>query len=152
MIEGGKVSDLITSDHPLDELQQERLAALLNTMIPPGDGRCGGGEVDLIAWLSDRSEALIPVLKIMIDDLGDDFTLSPVDDRVTLVKSLSEARPEEFESLLFHIYACYYQDDRVLTGIGLAAGPPFPRGNVIASGDLSLLDPVVAVTRGYRKV
>jgi hypothetical protein len=47
--------------------------------------------------------------------------------------------------------ACYYRDDRVLTGIGSHAGPPFPRGNEVPEGDLSLLDSVQASSKSYRK-
>ena len=66
--------------------------------------------------------------------------------------AFSKAHPVLFSGLLLHTYTCYYQDDRVLEGMGEAAGPPFPRGNTVEMGDLSLLDPVVRQSRTYRKL
>ena len=40
---------------------------------------------------------------------------------------------------------------RVLEGIGVGSGPPFPRGNTLEAGDLSLLDPVIAHSKTYRR-
>jgi hypothetical protein len=48
--------------------------------------------------------------------------------------------------------ACYYQDDQVVVALGMEARPPFPKGNVVEPGDLSLLDPVRARKQIYRDV
>jgi len=39
----------------------------------------------------------------------------------------------------------------VLRAIGVGAGPPFPRGNTVEQGDLSLLDPVLGSSTNWRR-
>ena len=145
---------LITSDNPLSEAQKENLAALLNVIIPPSDdGKLiGAGEVDLVRYLLTHVEEYMPSLHKILDHFDDDFSMLSGVDGLTIVEEFSSANAELFSSLLFNVYACYYQDDRVHKGIGMDEGPPFPRGNTIDSGDLSLLDPVLKRPSMYRKV
>ena len=60
------------------------------------------------------------------------------------VRAFSVTHPPLFQLLLTRVYDCYYQDDRVRMQIGVVAGAPFPQGNRVPAGDLSLLDPVIA--------
>jgi hypothetical protein len=66
------------------------------------------------------------------------------------VKEYTKTDTHAFNGLLFRIYDCYYQDDRVRGLIGVLPGAPYPRGNDIEPGDLSLLDTVLAQPRSYR--
>jgi hypothetical protein len=52
--------------------------------------------------------------------------------------------PPLFQTLLTRVYDCYYQNDRARVQISVVTGAPFPQGNQVAPGDLSLLDPVIA--------
>ena len=83
-----------------------------------------------------------------------DFPAEDLATRYERVKAWSEEAPEPFQTLLGHVYGCYYQDAGVQEAIGVGAGPPFPRGNTVEEGDLSLLDPVmrnpVGVAAGLR--
>ena len=146
-------NDVIATDHPLNAAQQQTLAALLDTLLPASeDGNMPSAQtLDLVGYLDEKAEDFIPVLMTIVGHFGDGFSDASLSDRYPAVEAFSKAEPESFEGLLFHTYACYYQDDRVLKGIGMAAGPPFPGGNTIEEGDLSLLDPVVQVARTYRK-
>ena len=71
--------------------------------------------------------------------------------RYERVKAWSEEAPEAFQALLGHVYGCYYQDAGVQEAIGVGAGPPFPRGNTVEPGDLSLLDPVMQNPLEWRR-
>lgn len=143
----------IATDHPLTELHRQTLAALLDTILPESDDGTipSARELDLIGYLQEKDDAFIPALREIADSFDEKFAGLPLAERYPVVKAFSEARAELFQGLLFHTYVCYYQDHRVLEGIGLAAGPPFPRGNDVEMGDLSLLDSVVQRTRTYRK-
>jgi hypothetical protein len=55
-----------------------------------------------------------------------------------------------FMTLLPRVYDCYYQDDRVRRNIGVVTGAPFPQGNEVMPGDLSLLDPVIENSDRHR--
>ncbi len=64
-------------------------------------------------------------------------------DRCERVREFSANDPPLFQALLTRVYDCYYQNDRVRVQIGVVTGAPFPQGNQVAQGDLSLLDPVI---------
>ena len=146
-------NDVIATDHPLTASQQQTLAALLDTMLPASDdgNLPSARELDLIGYVLDTAEDFIPLLVEIVDSFDEAFADLSIAQRYPLVEAFSTTRTELFESLLFQLYDCYYQDDRVLEGIGMATGPPFPDGNTIESGDLSLLDPVLEKSPTYRK-
>ena len=148
------MSTVITTDSPLNAVQQDKLAAFLDAIIPASEekGLPSAKELDLVAYLSEQAADFIPLLINGLDNLDDQFPNLIPAERHPVVEVLSKTQAELFNGLLFHALACYYQDDRVLEALGLGAGPPFPRGNEVVEGDMSLLDPVLKRPRLYRKV
>jgi hypothetical protein len=146
-------NDFIASDQPLNAAQRETLSALLDTILPASDdGRMpSAADLDLIGYLRETAVDFMPLLASVVEQFDGEFTSLAPSERHATVEAFSTAQPDLFNGLLFHTYACYYQNDRVLEGIGSVAGPPFPRGNTIEQGDLSLLDPVVQGSKTYRK-
>ncbi len=144
---------LIGSDHPLSDAQREKLPSLLDTLLPASDdGRMpSASNLDFIGYLNESDPDFFAVLGALLDGLDDDFMDQPITERVDRLTAIASAEPEAFHALVGNAYACYYQDDQALAGIGMEQGPPFPRGNTIEEGDLSLLDPVTAKPRSYRK-
>ena len=145
--------NVITTDHPLAPAQQKTLAALLDAVLPQNDDGDlpSAGTLDFVGHLQEKNEHFIPVLVSIVEQFDDTFGALSYADRYALAVTFSEAQPDLFAGLLFQLYDCYYQDERVLSGIGMQAGPPFPRGNSIEAGDLSLLDPVMKNPQTYRK-
>ncbi|HKI73955.1 MAG TPA: hypothetical protein VJ998_04905 [Pseudomonadales bacterium] len=146
--------DIISSDAPLSASQQEIFRAILDTLVPAGnDGILpSAAELDLAGF----SEAPVagmaaPRLLDIVGCFDAGFPALAPEERHALVEEFRGREPALFQSLLLQTYALYYQDDRVLVGIGSKAGPPFPEGNSIVSGDLSLLDPVQTLNKGYRR-
>ena len=72
--------------------------------------------------------------------------------RERLVATLRSDDPSFMRALAMHTVTCYYQDDRVLAGLGMEPRAPFPRGYEVHSGDLSLLDPVRRRGRIWREI
>ena len=144
---------IISSDHPLAAPQRHIFKAILDTLIPASDDGAipGAGEFDVAAYINEKSPEFAPRLREIVGCFDDDFASQSLEVRCELLAAFQNSRPDLFEPLLFHTYARYYQEDRVLTGIGSKAGPPFPEGNTVKSGDLSLLDPVGKLNKQYRK-
>jgi len=145
--------NVIATDHPLSSQQQQNLSALLDAMLPASDDGAmpSAGELDLISYLHATEGDFVPALQALLDLLDEGFALLSYAERYEILQGVSSTQTELFEGLLFHVYSCYYQQDSVLAGLGLATGPPFPRGNTVDAGDLSLLDPVIELSKTYRK-
>lgn len=137
--------NVIVSDHPLDPARLRLLASLADTIVPASaDGRMPtAGDMDLVGHIQQFSPEFLTELPQILDCFDTDFPEQDLDDRCERVKVFSEAEPALFRHLLSRVYACYYQDDQVRRAIGAGVGAPFPRGNEVAPGDLSLLDPVM---------
>ncbi len=144
---------VIATDHPLGASQQQILSALVDTILPGSeDGRTPSArKLDFIGYLQKKNEAFVALLIDIVDSFDTEFSTLSLTDRFPLVETFSNNQPESFKELLFHLYDCYYSDERVTEAIGMGKGAPFPRGNTVDAGDLALLDPVVAKPRTYRK-
>ncbi|MEM8769140.1 MAG: hypothetical protein AAGE43_16960 [Pseudomonadota bacterium] len=147
------MTNIIGTDHPLTAAQRDALNALLDTLIPPSDdGQMpGAGTQDLDAFLDNPTvTGFEQTVCTMLDALGTDFaTVSPAE-REARVSGYQGTSPESFNEVYLQTLAMYYRRPEVLQGIGSGEGPPFPRGNEVADGDLSLLDPVLRDPKVYR--
>lgn len=142
---------LIGSDHPLTTLQRRTLAIVLDLIVPPGaDGKLpGAASIDVLMALTDADQ-LLPALRMQLDQLESaaqaqlhaSFADLYPGERDRLMAEIRSARPDFLRDLAMHTVTCYYQDDRVLAGLGLEARPPYPLGHTVKAGDLDLLEPV----------
>ncbi len=138
----------------LTDAQRQRLAALLDTILPASDDGAlpSAREIDLEAYLDEQAPEFLGELLWTLDSFDDGLPGVALDRRVELVREFSVGHPQAFRSLVFRVYdAYYYQDDRVRTAIGARPGPPFPGGHSIPAGDLSSLEAVKARGKGYRR-
>ena len=154
--------DPMTSTSVLTEDQSRSLSLLLNMIIPPDPdkGMPGAGELDLMAYVIEFVPDQIEMIKQELDMLNQAareqyqhiFADLEPDHRNSLVEQLRSKNAQFAQGIAVQIMACYYQDDRVVVALGMAARPPFPKGNEVALGDLSLLDPVRERKQIYRNV
>lgn len=147
--------DVISTDHPLTREQRAVLPALLDTLVPASeDGAMpSAADVAFDAYLREQAADFVPRLVAALQHFEPSFAGLSLAERCERVRDFSAADPPLFQMLLTRVYDCYYQDDRVRAQIGVAAGAPFPHGNRVPSGDLSLLDPVIAnaARHAYRR-
>ncbi len=143
---------LIVSDAPLTDAQRDILGALADTLVPASDDGAmpSAKELDLAGYMARSANDFLPELGEILARFDDGFVAEALAARCERLQAFSEAEPESFGRLLAEVYGCYYQDARVLASIGVGAGPPFPRGNTVEPGDLSLLDPVLANPTNWR--
>ena len=144
---------LIASDAPFTPEEREILGALADTLLPASEDGVmpSAGELDIAGYVARNAADFLPELGEIVAAFDAAFADEPPATRDERVRAFSEARPESFQRLLAEVYGCYYQDARVLEGIGAGTGPPFPRGNTVEAGDLSLLDPVMANPTKWRR-
>jgi hypothetical protein len=139
----------------------DSLTAVLDTLIPPSpDGRMpGAGEIGLAGPLREATAGAREVVERGLAaaeaaaaerDAAHFAALSPPD-RVAVLRELEEREPAFVPSLLFHLYAAYYQHPRVMQGLGLEPRPPHPLGYELEAGDLGALERVRARGRLYRE-
>jgi hypothetical protein len=146
-----------------DQLGQ--LSAVLDEIIPEDGARKlpGAGSIGLAGAVEDAArrnpgmgaviaQGLVALQQVLGERGLASLASAPRGDRAAIVKEV-EARDAGFIlTLMFVAYAAYYQDRRVLDGLGLEPRPPHPKGYAMAPDDLSLLDPVRRRGKLYRPV
>lgn len=151
-----------TAKHELTEDQLRNLTGLLNMIIPPdpNKGMPGAGELDFIAYLSEFAANQIDAICLELDELNQaakrhyqcTFADLHESDREGLIDRLRTENPLFAQRIAVQTMACYYQADPVVVALGMEARPPFPKGNEVVAGDLSLLDPVRRRKKIYREI
>ena len=155
-------NEIIGSDAVLDSNQQRTFGAILDMIIPAsGDGRFpSAAETDVLGYVAKTDPKLLETVRIELDRLntmsedlhGLVFGDAHETVRQELLDEIRGKEPQFLRGLALQTVTCYYQDDRVMEAIGMAARPPFPKGYEVVAGDLSLLDPVRARGQVYRDV
>jgi hypothetical protein len=145
--------------------QAAALSHVLDLLIPPSaDGRMpGAGEAGVgarIGATAERDAGLAAAVSAGLAALDDEartrgasgFVALAAPDRLAALQAIAPAQPGFVPGLLFHTYAGYYQEGRVLEGLGLEARPPFPKGYAMEPFDESLLAGVKRRGKRYRDV
>jgi hypothetical protein len=148
----------------LSDAERRALAGLLDVVIPPsGDGtRPGAGALGVAAHV-ERAVAATPdqgplvrqglaALAALVRERGaSDLAALAPPEREAAVRELAQRQPGFFGMVVFHAYAGYYHDPRVLEALGLEPRAPFPQGHEVPPTDFTLLDPVRRRGPLYRK-
>ena len=155
------MTDEVPSGSFLTEEQSRSLPILLNMIVPPnkGKGLPGAGELDFVGYVRefapDQMEAVQKELDLLDQASQSQYRRHFADLDQGEQDFLVERMRQDAEFAL-HIVVqamgCYYQCDEVVTALGMEARPPFPQGNDVVSGDLSLLDPVRKKKQMYKDV
>ena len=155
------MADLITTDQLLTELQARTLDAVLDIIIPADEvrGMPSARDVDVMAYVSEVAEQRVDAIREELDSLNEEslketnaaFADLSIADQQALTEKLKAAERYFLVTTVLQTLNCYYQHDTVLTALGMKPGAPFPEGNEVPHGDLSLLDPVRARGKIYRE-
>jgi hypothetical protein len=145
-------------NHDLTAEQVRDLRALAGTIIPPGpaygvpgadDERIFG---DILRSLERDHDDICRALAHLVTLSGGAFAELGPERRAEVAAAFREAGGAPLAALVRVVLLCYYRDDRVMRSLGQEPRPPFPKGHVVEQGDWSLLDPVRARPRMYRRV
>lgn len=129
-------------------VEQVLLAAVLDRLIPPGDGFPSAGEIasGYVAGVVEQG-GLTPAL---FEEIGrrsrshgqEGFPELPMAQQEAVLREVEAAHPEAFDALVVCAYGGYYSDATVLSRLGLDPRPPQPRGHELEPLNLQLLDQV----------
>ena len=145
------------TEKALTALQRDDLRAVA-AMIVPASAEYDVPGADDAAIQADMTATLgrdTPMVREALDHLAR-LAGKPLAD---LDPARRDAVAQEFRAsgaaaaatLIRVVLQCYYRDDRVLRSLGLELRPPFPQGYALEQGDWSLLDPVKARPRTWRR-
>jgi len=139
------------------------LACVLDLLIPSSsDGRMpGAGELGLAACIERVAQrepgfrSAVAVGVAALDELArrrgaPGFAGLAGSERLAVLNEVAAAQPGFLPGLIFHTYVGYYQEGRVLEGLGLDPRPPFPTGHVLEPFDATLLEPARRRGKLYR--
>lgn len=130
------------------------LDAVLDTLLPGGEGFPPAGGIGLAAWLAARPEFAAP-LQAVLALCPADFAAHGLDTRITLLRAVEQAAPAAFGRVQVGAYSGYYTHPEVLAVIrrdtGYLARPPQPDGYVLPPFDTALLARVAARAPHFRE-
>jgi hypothetical protein len=143
--------------------QRAMLACVLDLLIPPSrDGRLpGAGEagvgarVDAVAQRDAGFQQLVATGLAALDEHARAAGAAAFADlapeaRLAALHAIAAAHAAFVPALLFHTYAGYYMEPRVVAALGVASHPPFPKGFALAPFDEALLARVKKREKLYR--
>jgi Gluconate 2-dehydrogenase subunit 3 len=144
-----------TAPGVLSDAERRLLTAVLNVIIPAGDGAPGAGEIGVAASIERTLAASAPLRRLFLDGLvaidveadrrnadgsSDDFVALDPDAQLSVLRSVEDAYPAFFAALVEHTYRGYYTDPRVYAAIGYDHRPPQPLGHYLPPFDPAILE------------
>lgn len=127
------------------------LAAVLDRLLPGGDGWPAAGALGLGDTVRDQGRAIpaqASATRAAIAALPAGFTDLPPPAQDDALRAVESAAPSDFAALVAAAYSAYYADARVQAVIAAKSGapvrPPQPEGHVLPAFDESLLARVKA--------
>ena len=142
----------------LDKEQKKTLTTVLSLIIPANedDKMPSANDVGFFSYMENVNiesfiqEVLITIIDESHNNYGQEFFTLSSDEQLKIINVLKRKHLRIFNSLIDHVFQCYYQNDNVLEAIGVDARPPFPNGYFVEEGDVLLLESVYYRGKIYR--
>jgi len=108
-------------------------------------------QADIVTTLGRDTGAVREALDLLAHRAGRPLAELDPARREAVATELRAMGGEAVATLTRVVLQCYYRDDRVVRSLRLEPRPPYPKGHVLEDGDWSLLDPVRARPRMWRR-
>ncbi|MBI3784499.1 MAG: gluconate 2-dehydrogenase subunit 3 family protein [Deltaproteobacteria bacterium] len=137
-------------ERPFSADELRTLTSVLDEIIPPSVERNlpGAGEAGVAAYVDAALRKAVELRPVIVQGLADleaqarsrfgqSFAALSKTEKGALLNEQGFIFP-----LMLHAYIGYYQNERVVSALGLPLRPPHPQGYEMERSDLSLLDVV----------
>ena len=141
------------TSHNLSSTDLTILKHILNILIPSGSNKImpTASENELVEFIYRNDIKFLNILISFIKEIKlitkNEFNMNFIDIKIEKKKKIINlyemSFKENYDQLIKLILFCYYSNKNVLKNLGLKIDPPFPEGNLLKRGDLSLLKPVI---------
>jgi len=146
-------SNILRSDE-----EGQSLSALLDSIIPASEvlRMPSAGSIDFMAFVETRglltqiNELIQKINLLSLEEYETHFYLLNASQILHVIDLVKSKYFRLFHQVLTHVVTYYYQQADVLEVLGLNQAP-FPYGNSLNEGDLSLLEPVYERGKIYRE-
>ena len=147
----------MSADSPLTPAQSDDLRAIAGMIVPASMEFDVPGaddpaiQADIVATLGRDAGLVRQALDQLAHLAGSPLAALDPARREAVALVLRAKGGAAVATLSRVILQCYYRDDRVVRSLGLEPRPPYPKGHILEDGDWSLLDPVRARPRLWRR-
>ena len=147
----------MSAENMLSTRQRGDLRVIAAMMIPASaEYKVPGADdtaiqADIIATLGRDASQVAEALDRLAHLAGAPLAELDAASREAIAKEFRATGAAAAATLIRVVLQCYYRDDRVLRSLGLELRPPFPKGYALEQGDWSLLEPVKARSRMWRR-
>ncbi len=139
----------------LSDDERRLLTAVLDCIVPAGNGAPGAGAIGVAASIERTLAASPPLRRLFVDGLvaieveaarGDaegavqGFVALNTDAQFAVLRAVEETLPAFFAALVDHTYRGYYTDPRIYAAIGYDHRPPQPLGHTLPPFDPAILE------------
>jgi hypothetical protein len=132
----------------------DRLALMLDALLPGGEGFPLATDIDLAGWMRAHPD-WAKVADAVLSALPEGFAEAPSVSRQAMLRAAEKRDPELFGRMLVGAYSGYYVNPAVRAVIEQRTGypdrPPQPRGYDLKPFDPALLDTMRQRPSSYRK-
>ena len=143
--------------HPLTPAQRDDLRTIAGMIVPASAEFTVPGaddpaiHADMLATLGRDTALVRNALDAVARLAGGRLAALDPPRRAAVAAELRASGGASVATLTRVVLQCYYRDDRVVRSLGLEPRPPYPKGYTLEDGDWSLLDPVRARARMWRR-
>ena len=141
-------------------LEFQILKNILEIIIPKDNinSMPSAADVNIIEFIKRNDKKLMTILISFVKEItlicqkqfNQDFSNIGFQKKMNVMEEYKIKFQNDYNQIIRLILYCYYSDKDVLGKLSLKNDPPFPDGNKLKKGDLSLLKPVLERKISFR--
>ena len=143
--------------------QNHLIRAVLNRLVPAGDGLPAAGELDLVDHLDRAACSTTGTRRMFVDGIrriaveserrhAKAFEDLAAGEQDAVLRHVERGHRVFFDALVSHVYQAYYSHPVVVRLLGLEVRPPQPHGHALPPFDAATTQAMSRRAALYRKI